>query len=272
MLGLGRVKNSLRTVIATHRRSLVISAIHNVTSFVESAWRNEGSEFASNGERFVLRKLRSAQFQVAIDAGANLGDWSREALDMWPSCRVHAFEVAPATFEGLEAGMRTYAHRDRISLHQVGLSDEAGIQTMYFFPESPQLTCDIPRHDQFEAVPFAAKLTTLDEFCDENSIKTVDFLKIDVEGAEHRVLKGFSKRLSAGNVSCIQFEYGAFSIQTRFLLKDYYELLSTQFWIGKIFPNYVDFLNYDWTSEDFRFCNYLCLSRNRSDLRDLLQR
>jgi hypothetical protein len=27
---------------------------------------------------------------------------------------------------------------------------------------------------------------------------------------------------------------------------------------------------YDWTMEDFRFSNYCCVSRLRSDLRDLL--
>jgi FkbM family methyltransferase len=270
MLGLGKVKNTLRTAIAAHRRSGVVGAIHSVTSFVESAWQNEGSDFASNGERFVLRSLKPAKFQLAIDAGANLGDWSFEALELWPDCRVHAFEVAPITYEGLKTRTASAAHRGRITLHEVGLSDSAGTQTMWYFPDWPELTCDIPRHENYTAVPFQAKLATLEGVCRENKIDVVDFLKIDVEGAEHRVLKGFSQQVESGMVSCIQLEYGAFSIQTRFLLKDYYELLSDQYWIGKIFPNYVDFMDYDWRREDFRFCNYLCVSKSRPDLRKLL--
>ena len=146
MLGLGKVKRTLRTTIATHRRSAVVRTIHSVSSFVESAWRNEGSDFATNGERFVLQRLGAANFRLAIDAGANLGDWFCEALDLWPHCHAHAFEVAPATYELVKSRLSSYANHDRVSLHGVGLSDEAGVQTMYYFPDCPELTCDTRRH------------------------------------------------------------------------------------------------------------------------------
>ena len=73
-------------------------------------------------------------------------------------------------------------------------------------------------------------------------------------------------------VQCLQFEYGAFSTQTRFLLGDYYALLSENYWIGKIYPAYVDFRPYDWTMEDFRFANYCGVSKLRPDLRNVLAR
>lgn len=272
MLGLGRAKNVLRTIIATHRRSTVVRALHNFASFVDSAWRNEGSEFATNGERFVLEKLRSANFRTAIDAGANLGDWSRGALEKWPICHVHAFEVAPATFEGLAAEIGRLHVENRVNAYQIGLSDNFDVQTMYYFPDSPQLTCDAPRHVEYKSIPFEARFTTLDRFCDEQGLDVIDFLKIDVEGAEHRVVKGALQRIKANRIACIQFEYGAFSVDTRFLLRDYYELLRDQFWIGKIYPNYVDFCEYNWTMENFKFCNYLCVNKNRRDLLDLIQR
>ena len=141
---------------------------------------------------------------------------------------------------------------------------------MYYFPQHPELTCDLPRHDSYSAVPFDAQLATGDEYCDEHSIDSVDFLKIDVEGAEFRVMKGFSERLSAQKIHCMQFEYGAFSTQTRLLLGDYYSLLSQSYWIGKIFPTYLDFQDYHWTMEDFRFSNYCCVSKLRPDLRKIL--
>jgi FkbM family methyltransferase len=272
MLGLGKAKNALRTMIATHRRSAVVGAVHGLTSFIESAWRNEGSDFESNGEKFVLRRLQAAEFKLAIDAGANLGDWFCEALDLWPNCRVHAFEVAPETYKHLETRVASFPNRDRVTLHPFGVSDQAKSETLYYFPDNPQLTCDIPRHASYTSIPFEAKMITLDAFCADNGITSVDFLKIDVEGAEHRVLKGFKRYLDAGKVTCIQFEYGAFSIQTRFLLKDYYDLLSDAFFIGKIYPNSVEFGDYDWTTEDFRFSNYLCVSRKRPDLKSRLEK
>jgi len=271
MFVLSGVKNAVRGTIARHRRSPLVTAIHNVTSFVESAWRNEGSEFAVNGEQFVLEKLKPANFRLAIDVGANLGDWFGAALELWPNCRVHAFEVAPATFKSMEKGIRLLPGRERVELHNLGLSDAAGTQTMYYFPDQPQLTCDLPRHDSYRAVPFDASLTTLDIFCRDKKIDAIDFLKIDVEGAEYRVLQGARELINSQRIACIQFEYGAFSIQTRFLLQDYYAALSDRFIIGKIFPNYVAFGDYDWRTEDFRFSNYLCVAKGRSDLQQLLQ-
>ncbi len=142
---------------------------------------------------------------------------------------------------------------------------------MYYFPDHPDLTSDMPRHDDYKVIPFEAYLTTLDAFCRERRIEAIDFLKIDVEGAEHRVLEGARELLEAQKIDCIQFEYGAFSIETRFLLKDYFALLSGQYFIGKIFPNHIAFTDYDWMAEDFRFSNYLCVSRSRPDLLQLLQ-
>jgi hypothetical protein len=119
-------------------------------------------------------------------------------------------------------------------------------------------------------VQFDAQLVTLDAYCTLNHIAKVDFVKIDVEGAEYRVLKGFGEHLRRQAVQCVQFEYGAFSTQTRFLLSDYYSLLSQAYWIGKIFPTYVDFRDYDWSMDDFRFSNYCCVLKSRPDLRALL--
>lgn len=245
--------------------------MHRAAALFESAWHNEGVDFSSNGEKVVLERLKSADLRLVVDAGANVGDWTSAALQFWPNCRVHAFEVAPRTFELLSAAFRASPLRTRVELHDVGLSDEPGSQTMYYFPGHDELTCDIPRHESYAAVPFEAHLTTLDAFCAERGIEAIDYLKIDVEGAEHRVLNGARTLLEAGKITCVQFEYGAFSIQTRFLLKDYFDLLSGRFFIGKIFPDRVTFGDYDWTAEDFRFSNYLCVSKNRPDLKQLLQ-
>ncbi len=48
-------------------------------------------------------------------------------------------------------------------------------------------------------------------------------------------------------------------------------MLSDSNWIGKSYPTYVDFREYNWRMEDFRFSYYGCVSKKRSDLRDLLR-
>jgi FkbM family methyltransferase len=41
------------------------------------------------------------------------------------------------------------------------------------------------------------KLSTLDDYCEKNSIDRIDFLKMDVEGHELKVLKGAERRSEA---------------------------------------------------------------------------
>jgi FkbM family methyltransferase len=268
--GFGRLKNATRGVIARNRRSRVIQTLHGLAAFIESSYNNNGSDIASNGERRVITQLAKADFRCVMDVGANNGDWAWEALTEWPSSRAHLFEVAPKTYETLAGRLNTSALADRVVLNQLGVSDHAGEQEMHYFPDHPDLTCDLPRHAGYTTVRFHARMETLDRYCEANQIRQVDFLKIDVEGAEYKVLRGFRERLEAQGVHCIQFEYGAFSTQTRVLLQDYYDLLAKTYWIGKIYPTYVDFRDYAWTMEDYQFCNYCCVSTQRPDLRRLL--
>lgn len=66
------------------------------------------------------------------------------------------------------------------------------------------------------------------------------------------------------------FEYCPFAIQTKKLLTDFYSLLADKYWIEKIYPNYVEFRDYQWQMEVFEFANYCAVSRSRPDLREML--
>lgn len=266
----GRAKSVARRFIGGKRRSAAVKLLHDIASFVEAAYSNEGLSFALNGEQHLIQSLRPANFKVAFDIGANRGDWLVAALAAWRECYVHAFEVAQPTFEQLAGRVRKSDDCSRVTLNCLGLADVEGVEQMYYFPDHPELTCDVLRHEHYHALPFDATLCTGDRYCEERHIGAIDFVKIDVEGAEYRVLKGLSKRLHEAKIHCLQFEYGAFSTQTRFLLADYYSRLSHQYWIGKIYPTYVEFRDYEWTMEDFHFANYCCVSKARPDLRELL--
>ncbi len=270
MRGLGRLQSAIRAAIATNRRSGLVTTLHNIAAFVESAYSNEGSSFHTNGEQVLLRKLDALRCRTVFDVGANFGDWSEEVLEIWPECRLHSFEVAPNTFQGLVERISKSAHKDRAKLNCLGLSDFAGTMRMFYFPDHPELTCDLPRHGEYQAVPFDAQLATGDQYCAVNNVDSIDFLKIDVEGAELKVLEGFKSKLADQKVTCIQFEYGAFATQTKFLLGDFYKLLESNYNIGKIYPNYVEFRPYDWTLESFQFSNYCCVAKSRPDIQSIL--
>jgi hypothetical protein len=106
-----------------------------------------------------------------------------------------------------------------------------------------------------------------DVFCDDLGIDVIDFLKMDVEGFEPQVLRGLAKRLSSGGIKSIQFEYGYVNAVTKFLLKDFYDLLSAHdMVVGKIYPNYVDFKEYDLRDENFFGPNYFAVHKSMTAL------
>lgn len=115
----------------------------------------------------------------------------------------------------------------------------------------------------------SCNVTVLDQYLSEKKIKHVDILKIDTEGMDFRILKGARNYLSSGTISVIQFEYGMVAVETRFLLKDFYEILQGYgYVVGKIYPTYVDFRDYHRSMEDFIGPNFLAV---RKDLTSLIQ-
>jgi hypothetical protein len=90
---------------------------------------------------------------------------------------------------------------------------------------------------------------------------------------EHRVLKGFSGMLERKVIDLVQFEYGRVSIVHGFLLRDFYAFFRERgYVVGKIYPNYIDFRDYDMSDEDFLGPNYLACRADKADYIDALKR
>ena len=99
-----------------------------------------------------------------------------------------------------------------------------------------------------------------DWYCDSNNIKGIDFLKIDVEGFELKVLIGFGNYLS--NTKYIQFEYGIGLNDAGFKLSDITNYL-IKFGFEKFYyqtnSGLVEVKSFD---DDWRWCNICCSNKN----------
>jgi hypothetical protein len=84
-------------------------------------------------------------------------------------------------------------------------------------------------------------------------ISRINLLKLDVEGAEHRVLRGFDSMMDRAAIDVVQFEFGMVNVDSKFLLKDFWQLFSARdFVLGPVMPNGVRFRDYDCRTEDFQ--------------------
>jgi FkbM family methyltransferase len=207
-----------------------------------------------NGEFWLLRALGNQSIGTIFDVGANVGKWSLAAAEAFPEATIYAFEIVPATATEL---CKRVAGHDRVRCMGFGLAERTGVLRVRYNPaaSSHSTFTDYPhgwRGEQIECPVMRG-----DEFLAREAIAACDFLKLDVEGAEHLVLQGFGEHLQGGRVRFVQFEYGRVNILTRFLLKDFYELFTRYgYAVGKIFPDYVEFRDYDLSDEDFLGPNY----------------
>lgn len=249
--------------VARHRRNLLVRKFAGLCRKYACWYANVSYDLLTNGEHFVLETLGRHKPQLIFDAGANVGDWTLAANACCPGARIHSFEIAKPTFQVLVANTRQFPE---VHCQNVGLSDRAGTIRIRYYDRLPALTTSSDYPHPFHFVEVNAQVISGDAYVTENHMDHIDLLKIDVEGMEEQVLRGFDGMLSRKAVDLVQFEYGRVSILNRFLLRDFYALFRERgYVVGKVFPNYVDFREYDMSDEDFLGPNYLACRADKPE-------
>lgn len=162
----------------------------------------------------------------------------------FPDSEIHLFDPNKYAFRELLNNEFLFA-RPKTFFNFYGLGDHSGYYTYYFNGES------VYNHDGKDE---CAKIfiTTLEEYLTPRKIKTINFLKVDVEGFEYEVLKGAGSFLSS--IDLIQFEYGERYPLAGKTLKMMYDLFPDRFFyhIEEDRLNLVSYLG-----EYFQYSNYL---------------
>lgn len=120
----------------------------------------------------------------------------------------HVYAFEPVHWRRFE---ERYEENSQVSLVKQALSDGCGNRTIYC--PKPHGLSSLFHRDVFKTLPDAAEeiavtCNTVDNFMKQAGISHLDYLKIDVEGAELMVLKGATNALKNGKISGGQFEFG----------------------------------------------------------------
>jgi FkbM family methyltransferase len=160
--------------------------------------------------RYLYREIFARQYYhfvaqtaspVILDCGANVGMASIYFKWLYPNSKIRAFEPDPTTFRLLQQNLK--ANRLDVETFNCALWDEDGELDFHVdasHPGSLLMSAD-PSRSKAEAIKVPSR--KLSEFIDG----PVDFMKLDVEGAEHHVLKDLIRTGKVKQIRQMAIEY-----------------------------------------------------------------
>jgi len=277
---LNNIREGAANWLCRHRRGLPWRWVGQMSYLIWRAYENRNFDMRSNGEEWCLSRLGSLADKVkcVFDVGANNGEWLLTSLRYSPQATIHAFEIAPPTFEKLQKKTSGLAN---VILNPIGLADRNEEIDIFYWNEHDGLTSamkdnlsqDFRMAGDKPTEPKTIRATVIrgDDYIKQNSIEKIDIVKIDVEGMEGSVLRGLSAAFSQRRIRLVQFEYNTTNIVSKFLLHDAYAFFrGFGYRVGKSYPNYVDFRDYNYRHEDFSGPNMIAIRNDDNELFKLL--
>ena len=227
-----------------------------------------GVEIGEGGEKMVINyffnQLDENIQPVIFDIGANIGDYSRAVNSIFGQrAMLYSFEPSKETFAILTENLRNYKN---IRLYNFGFGEDNKQAVLYSNKKGSGLASLYDRSLEYHGIVMGERedvaIRRLDDFCKENNIEHIHFLKMDVEGNELNILRGGERMIKSGNVDFIQFEFGGCNIDSRTFFKDFFDFLNPKYKIYRILKDGIRLIDsYKEEQEVFLTINYLAILR-----------
>lgn len=226
---------------------------------------NIGSGASSeSGELQAIKYISSKLLEnlTIFDVGANIGNYTlllkKEFKD---KAIIYSFEPSRITFDRLLLNVKDC---NNIVSYNFGFGNKNEEVILYTNSDASELASVYKRKlDHFKIFMDKTEticIKTIDSFCNDNNIKHIDFLKLDVEGNEINVLNGAKQMLN--EINFIQFEFGGCNIDSRTFFQDFYYFLNDKYQIYRIIKDGLYPINqYKEMYEAFVTTNYLAEKR-----------
>jgi FkbM family methyltransferase len=131
---------------------------------------------------------------IVLDCGANVGTFTREAVDEGAAIVV-AIEPAPNNVESLRRNFAAEIAAGKVIVYPKGVWDKDDFLTLAINNTTSAMDSFVIQGDTHPGV--RVPLTTVDKLVAELKLPKVDFIKMDIEGAEKQALAGAAKTLAA---------------------------------------------------------------------------
>jgi FkbM family methyltransferase len=167
-----------------------------------------------NGNPFAdaQRHLAPRPIRTVVDGGANVGDVTAHLLANFPTATIYAFEPDPDCWQSLQ---QRYADQRRVIASPLGLSRDGRPLVLHRYAESglnsvQPLSAGAEPYLQGYGTAAQGSLTvpmtTLDQYCEQNGLSEIDFVKLDLQGWEIACLEGARNLLTSGRIGAVYAE------------------------------------------------------------------
>ena len=208
-----------------------------------------------NGEQWLAERI-AGRVSTFLDVGANVGSWSAMMLAHNPGARGIAVEPGAAAAKALRGRL---GHQ--VEIVEAAVGDVRGLAEFVELPNASELSSlvDEPATRTLPTRPVS--VVTVDALLEARGLTTVDFVKIDVEGYEARVLAGAAGALEAQRLGIIQFEYNhSWALAGSTLGHGLRRLEKAGYQTFSLRPRSLEKTDYDWYGEFFSYANFVAVS------------
>lgn len=242
------------------------SLLEKVEDLVQKQLGKGSGAWSTKGEARIIADFADAlriKDVLAVDAGANLGNWTAELLECLPNSTVFTFEPSQSAFEKLQS---RFSADSRVENVNIALGKENKLSILYADKGGSGLGSLTKRRVQHFNIEFDhqenVEIKTLDSWISQrDNLICPNILKMDVEGHEYDLLLGATETLK--RIQIIQFEFGGSNIDTRTFFQDFwYFFKDLGFEIYRLTPSKPILINeYSERDESFRATNYVAIRK-----------
>lgn len=263
--------NFIKKFAKVNSHSVLLKPFAGLGRSVNRFYENRNHHPESNGELNVLRNISKTNPQTIFDIGANVGDYAQIASMACPSARIYSFEPVHSTFLMLQNNLSERKLKNVVAINK-GFYKEDTSLTINIYPGHEHSSIHDLKGDSYSVVrQDTIEVVNGDNLVEELQLSTIDFLKLDIEGAEMDALLGFNNSFKEKKIRAVQFEYGYINITSKKLLCDYYDFFSSHgYRVGKIYPKGIEFRDYAFKHEDFIGPNFVAIHSSDMELYKLL--
>jgi len=156
--------------------------------YYESRWGLAFYE-AALSRRKILSDNIKGDVKTVIDVGGNIGIYTLLVKRLYPNSKVFTFEPIPLVYDCLR---KNTSFLKNVNLNNFALGESNSFLDMEFDQDQSGLSkfSDLPSKDLENNSLVKVEVKRLTDFCNDNNLKKIDLLKIDVESAEKFVLLG----------------------------------------------------------------------------------